>query len=75
MWSCEARHERAQRRGAMKPLASLSAARLGYSRRAWRTKPVDLRIMPAASGGHALLGNNGHGKTLLSQALLHNNAS
>ena len=31
--------------------------------------------MPAASGGHALLGNNGHGKTLLSQALLHDNAS
>ena len=59
----------------MKPLASLSAARLGYSRRAWRTKPVDLQIMPAASGGHALLGNNGHGKTLLSQALLHDNAS
>ena len=59
----------------MKPLASLSAARLGYSRRAWRTKPIDLRILPAASGGHALLGNNGHGKTLLSQALLHDNVS
>ena len=50
-------------------VASLSAARLSYPGGA-PTQPLCLDIQRPASGGHALLGSNGHGKTLLAQALL-----
>ena len=63
-------------------LATLRGARLGYrGATAVASRELDLTIRAAASGvkgrsgysfrgGHALLGNNGHGKTLVASALL-----
>lgn len=57
-------------RSVAREVASLSAARLSYPGGA-PTQPLCLDIQrPASAGGHALLGSNGHGKTLLAQALL-----
>ena len=57
-------------RSVARGVASLSAARLSYPGGA-PTQPLCLAIQrPASAGGHALLGSNGHGKTLLAQALL-----
>ena len=49
-------------------LIALEAARLSFKSRP--TRPIDLQVLPAAFGGHALLGANGSGKTLVSEALL-----
>ena len=51
------------------PLAILRSAALGFTRSTPSLSSVDLTLHPAASGGHALLGRNGCGKTLLGSAL------
>jgi molybdate transport system ATP-binding protein len=56
-------------RSVAREVASLSAARLSYPGGA-PTQPLCLDIQRPTSGGHALLGSNGHGKTLLASALL-----
>ena len=56
-------------RSVARGVASLSAARLSYPGGA-PTQPLCLDIQRPASGGHVLLGGNGHGKTLVAQALL-----
>ena len=56
-------------RSVARGVASLSAARLSYPGGA-PTQPLCLDIQRPASGGHILLGGNGHGKTLVAQALL-----
>lgn len=52
-------------------LIKLEAARLGYPNASSTSHPLDLTIQPATYGGHAVLGRNGTGKSLLSQALVH----
>ena len=51
-------------------LIRLEAARLGFERCRAVTGPINLEVRPASTGGHALLGENGSGKTLIAQALL-----
>eukprot|EP00966_Prymnesium_polylepis_P229557 5311722-Prymnesium_polylepis.1 len=54
------------------PLLTLRAARLAFASDddvSATTPPLDLSISAAGSGGHALLGANGSGKTLLSEAI------
>lgn len=50
-------------------LVKLDAAHLGYPSSTSSLKPLDLTIQPASFGGHAVLGRNGTGKSLLAQAL------
>ena len=52
-------------------LVKLEAARLGYPNSNSSSHPLDLTIQPATFGGHAVLGRNGTGKSLLAQALAH----
>jgi len=54
-------------------LAALQAASFGFPGSPSLTAPIDLTIHAASSGGHALLGRNGFGKTLLAQALADSN--
>lgn len=51
------------------PLVKLEQARIGYSPTN-KIPPVDLSIHFASNGGHALLGRNGVGKSLVAQSLL-----
>ena len=52
------------------PLLTLRAARLAFSSHGPpATRPIELSINPARGGGHALLGANGSGKTLLAEVL------
>ncbi|EOD07520.1 ABC transporter [Emiliania huxleyi CCMP1516] len=52
------------------PLLRLDAARLAWSPSSRASPPLNLSIRPARAGGHVLLGANGAGKTLLTEALL-----
>jgi molybdate transport system ATP-binding protein len=56
------------------PLLELRQARLGYpggaSRQQPLTPPIDLIIAPPSQGGHALLGRNGSGKSLIGQTIV-----
>ena len=54
-------------------LARLRGARLAYPSNT-PTGPLDLDIPPATQGGHALLGANGCGKSLVAEAFLDNDA-
>ena len=54
-------------------LARLRGARLAYPSNT-PTIPLDLDIPPATQGGHALLGANGCGKSLVAEAFLDNDA-
>ncbi|KAK7253239.1 ABC transporter [Aureococcus anophagefferens] len=54
-------------------LARLRGARLAYPS-STPTIPLDLDIPPATQGGHALLGANGCGKSLVAEAFLDNDA-
>ena len=54
-------------------LARLRGARLAYPSNT-PTIPLDLDIPPATRGGHALLGANGCGKSLVAEAFLDNDA-
>jgi len=51
------------------PLVTLDGAELAFAGSSQRTAPLDLRVGPVSAGGHALLGRNGLGKTLIAQAL------
>ena len=53
-------------------LVRFDSARLGYPPAGERTTlgPIDLTVLPASAGGHAVLGRNGCGKSLLSSALM-----
>ena len=52
------------------PLLTLRAAQLAFgSHGSPATRPIDLSISPARSGGHVLLGANGSGKTLLAEVI------
>ena len=51
------------------PLVTLDGAELAFAGSSKRTAPLDLRVGPVSAGGHALLGRNGLGKTLIAQAL------
>lgn len=53
------------------PLAELQEAVLGYpsSSSTTTTRPIDFAIQPASSGGHALIGANATGKSLISNTL------
>ena len=52
-------------------LVKLNAARLGYPNATSMSHPLDLTIQPVSHGGHVVLGTNGCGKSLLSNALAH----
>jgi molybdate transport system ATP-binding protein len=53
-------------------LIKINDARLGYPNTSNSSShPLDLTIQPAPFGGHAVLGTNGSGKSLLSSALAH----
>lgn len=52
-------------------LVKLNAARLGYPNASSISHPLDLTIQPVSYGGHVVLGTNGCGKSLLSNALAH----
>ena len=52
------------RRSSSAPLAALRAAELAHG-----TAKLDLEIMEADAGGHALLGRNGSGKSTIGRAL------
>ena len=57
----------------VQPLIQMAQATLGYpdtSKASW-TPPINLTIDPPAKGGHALLGKNGCGKTLITQTIVH----
>lgn len=53
------------------PLAELHETVLGYpnSSSSTTTRPIDFTIQPASSGGHALIGANATGKSLISNTL------
>ena len=50
-------------------LIKLDSARLGFPGGASLTPPLNLRVQPASTGGHAVLGRNGSGKSLLANTL------
>lgn len=53
-------------------LVKLESAQLGYPTSSTNSlKPLDLTIQPGTYGGHAVLGRNGVGKSLLALALAH----
>jgi len=51
------------------PLAELNDAVLAYPGSSGCTRPIDFAIQPASSGGHALIGGNASGKSLISSAI------
>eukprot|EP00965_Chrysotila_dentata_P008548 278094-Pleurochrysis_carterae.AAC.1 len=51
-------------------VAAAAATTTGRLDAARHLKPLDLSVMPASHGGHALLGANGSGKSMLAEALL-----
>lgn len=65
-----ARCSSAARRSSTAPLASLRAAQLAHSKTAPPTAKLDLDIAHPDAGGHALLGSNGCGKSLVGKALV-----
>ena len=67
---CRAAYTRHRRYSehAAPPLAVLQQAILGWPG-GRESRPIDLTLHDATKGGHVLLGNNGHGKTLIASAL------